>query len=219
MRAKPLVKICGITRPEDAELAVSLGADLLGLNFYPPSPRCLSLEAARAIVEAVRGQVGLVGVFVDRPPAEVAALDSALGFDFLQVHGREPASELEPHGARAIKVFRLRPGEPLPSLEPYPRAWGFLFDLWHPELYGGMGTGWDYRLLAPLAGSGRPYLVAGGIRPENARPALEESGAAGVDVCSGVESSPGRKDPDLLARLFHQLETPREPIDHGIRPT
>lgn len=213
----PLVKICGVTRPEDAEAAVELGADLLGLNFYPPSPRCLSLAAARAVAAAVAGRVPLVGVFVDRRRDEIDEIASRVGLDLVQLHGDEPAADVAAFGGRAIQVFRVDPeidpeidpgaGERLSPalLAPYRRAWGFLFDVRHPR-YGGTGRRWRYAALAGLAASaeaaGRPLLVAGGVGPETAADALAESGASGVDVCSGVESSPGRKDRLRLERLM-----------------
>ncbi len=215
-RAK--IKICGVTRPQDAERAAELGADLVGLNFYPPSPRFLTVERAVAVARAVGGRAKLVGVFVDHPPVLVAEIAERVGLDLVQFHGDEGPEVLAPWGERAIKVFRLDPetGEvPGPKvLAGYPRAWGFLFDVRHPVLFGGTGRSWSWRLLAGLGGrSGadagasnlRPLLVAGGIRPDNARRALDESGAAGLDVCSGVESAPGIKDPVLLARLFDEV--------------
>ncbi len=201
----PLVKICGVTSVEDALLAVSLGASHLGLNFYPPSPRCLEPAVAREIAEAVRGRVELVGVFVDRPRVDLEAIDSAVVLDLLQFHGSETPEDLAPFGSRAIKVFRLRPEDSLPDLGAFPAAWGFLFDVWHPALQGGTGEGWDFSRLVALPRD-RPILVAGGIRPGNVAAALTASGAAGVDVCSGVESAPGRKDPELLAQLFREVQ-------------
>jgi phosphoribosylanthranilate isomerase len=209
---RPLVKICGVTRPGDADLAVDLGADLIGLNFYPPSPRCLSVEAAREIADAVAGRAFLVGVFVDRSPAEIEEIAAGVGLDLVQLHGDEGPEAAAALGVRALKAFRVAPaeGERLDPalLAPYPDAWGFLFDVRDERLYGGTGRTWCYRSLAGLAGAaaaGRPVLVAGGIAPGTARAALEASGAAGVDVCSGVESAPGIKDPLLLLRLIEEV--------------
>ena len=228
---RPRLKICGVTRVEDAALAVELGADLIGLNFWPPSPRCLDVERAAAVARAVAGRAEVVGVFVDRDPAEVAEIAERVGLDLLQFHGDEPPEVLAPWGARAIKVHRrCRDGRargqarrPLagPRLfTDYPAAWGFLFDVRHPTLPGGTGQSFRWSALRDLAASpeaagGRPLLVAGGLRPGNARRALAESGAAGLDVCSGVESAPGVKDPVLLARLcaevFADGESPTRP--------
>lgn len=202
-----IVKICGVTRPEDAELSVGLGADLLGLNFYPPSPRCLSVDAARRIAEAVRGRVPLVGVFVDRPPAEVEEVGEGVGLDLLQFHGDEPAGQIERFGAQAIQVLRLE-GEPARDLTAgYPSAWGFLAEVRH-EAYGGVGRSWPYEWVGRLTDE-RPVLVAGGVTPDNARAVLSRSGAAGIDVCSGVESAPGVKDEGLLRQLFDEIRDVR----------
>jgi phosphoribosylanthranilate isomerase len=212
--ARPRVKICGLTTVEDAELAVALGADLLGLNFHPPSPRCVDLATARAIAAAVRGRAELAGVFVAAERAEIEALDAALGLDWIQLHGRPSAAEAAHHGARTLQVFRLEPGAPLPPFADFTGVGAFLFDVWHATLAGGTGEAWDYRQLAELD-CPRPLFVAGGLRPDNVRQALAESRADGVDLCSGVESEPGRKDPELLARLFQQLPSSKEVLTHG----
>ncbi len=207
---RPLVKVCGVTRPGDADLAADLGADLIGLNFYPPSPRSLTVEAAREIADAVAGRAPLVGVFVDRPPSEVEEIAGRVGLDLVQLHGDEGPGVAAAFGARALKAFRVAPGEgerlDPALLDPYPEAWGFLFDVRHERLYGGTGRAWPYQALAGLAAAGgRPLLVAGGVGPGTARAALLASGAAGVDVCSGVESAPGVKDPLLLLRLIEEV--------------
>jgi phosphoribosylanthranilate isomerase len=204
------VKICGLTREEDARLAVELGARFIGLNFYPPSPRCLGVEEARKLAAAVAGRAQVVGVFVDRPAAEVAEIARRVGLDLLQFHGDEGPEALAPFGGRAIKVFRSAGGDlaALP-LAAYPEAWGFLFDIRHPSLYGGTGIAWPYRSAARLTAE-RRVLLAGGIGPGNARQALTESGAFGIDVCSGVERAPGIKDPQLLERLFDEVNDGRQ---------
>jgi phosphoribosylanthranilate isomerase len=217
--SRPLVKVCGVTSVADAAAAVELGADLVGLNFHPPSPRFVATERAAAIAAAVRRAarerpearpVRLVGVFVDLPRREALAIDAAVGLDLLQLHGDETAGQVAAFGARALQVFRL-PATAPPSaaeldarLAAHPAAWGFLFDVRHESLYGGTGESWRWSALAGLRDP-RPRLVAGGIRPENARRALAESGAAGIDVCSGVESAPGMKDRARMARLFAAL--------------
>lgn len=213
----PLVKVCGVTSVADAVAAVELGADFVGLNFHPASPRFVATERAVAIAAAVRRAaegrtlpVRLVGVFVDLPRREVAAIDAAVGLDLVQLHGDETADEVAAFAARALQVFRLPPAAPPLAAElearlaAHPAAWGFLFDLRHESLYGGTGESWRWSALAGLRDP-RPRLVAGGIRPENARRALAESGAAGIDVCSGVESAPGVKDRERMARLFAAL--------------
>jgi phosphoribosylanthranilate isomerase len=204
----PLVKICGVTRVEDARRAVSLGADLIGLNFHPPSPRALGPERAREIVDAVAGSGALLaGVFVDLPGDEIEALAAAVGLDLVQLHGREDPETARRFGRRAIQVFR-RPSPPAAGeLASYGDVWGFLFDAPPPAgggPYGGTGRTWDHGALRGVA-TDRPVLVAGGIGPGSARRALEVSGARGVDVCSGVESAPGIKDHELMRRLFEEV--------------
>jgi len=220
----PLIKICGVTRPEDAALAVRLGADLLGLNFHPPSPRYLDpsrdLARLREIAAAASGAT-LVGVFVNRSPAEVEETAAAVGLDLVQLHGDEGPDVAARFGARAVKAFRQAKPPDRGELARYPQAWGFLFDAPPrprpagggpalPDPYGGTGQSWDHGVLRALtsdggAALGRPVLVAGGIRPGTARAALAASGAAGIDVCSGVESAPGVKDAELMTRLFEEV--------------
>ena len=198
------VKICGVTRPEDALLAADLGASYLGLNFCPASPRYLTLERAKEIALAVAGRVPLVGVFVNLPAAEVAAIDSEVGLDFLQFSGDEGPDAVNPFAERAIKVFRSG-GDPGPeALAPYGRVWALLVDVQHGTLYGGTGLSWSYEAVADLAAR-RRLFVAGGLKPKNARQAVLGSRPFGIDVCSGVESSPGIKDRALLERLFEEV--------------
>lgn len=213
---RPLVKVCGVTRGEDARLAVALGADLLGLNFHPPSPRALDVARAREVAATVAGSgVLLVGVFVALAPDEIEEVAAAVGLDLVQLHGREDPEVARRFGARAIQVFR-RPTPPgAAELERYGDVWGFLFDAppaapdrsagaAGSDAYGGTGRTWDHGVLRGVA-TRRPVLVAGGVRPGNARRTLEVSGARGVDVCSGVESAPGIKDPGLMQRLFEEV--------------
>jgi phosphoribosylanthranilate isomerase len=201
------VKICGVTTPEDALLAAAAGADLLGLNFYPPSPRCLDAAGARKIAQAVRAShpdVLLVGVFVNLPPREIDALDAAVSFDLLQFSGEESDLVVGLYASRALKVFRTGGPPAREALDAFADLWGILVDAAHHTLYGGTGLCWDFSSVAPLAAT-RRLLVAGGIGPGNAAAAARSSGAWGLDVCSGVESAPGRKDPRLLSRLFEEI--------------
>ena len=228
--ARVHVKICGIARPEDALAAADLGADYLGLNFYPPSPRFVDLGAAREIAAAVAGRVPLVGVFVNRPAAEVEDVAAATGLALVQFSGDEGPHEVAPFAGRAIKAFRTgaHPGEA--ALAPYGEIWALLVDARDDHrglrdrrerhehgdrqgrddhggrgasLYGGTGRTWSYGEVAPLAAVRRVF-VAGGIGPGNARRAVA-SGAFGIDVCSGVEKAPGIKDRGLLERLFEEV--------------
>ncbi len=198
------IKICGVTRLEDARLAADLGADYLGLNFYPPSPRAIGVERATEIAHSVKGQVTIVGVFVNESPERIQEMVEQVPLDLVQLHGDESPAEVEAFGSLAIKVFRMSSVFDAAWLSEYPSVAAFLFDCSHPGLYGGTGSAWLFEQIADL-NAGRPVLVAGGIRPDNVRQALERSGADGVDVCSGVEARPGIKDPEAMKRLFDEV--------------
>jgi phosphoribosylanthranilate isomerase len=204
---RPAVKICGVTRLQDAEMAIDLGASYLGLNFWPGTKRVIDLERARAITEAVRGRIGIVGVFVNATADEIARIDDQVGLDFVQLSGDEPPSEVARWSPRAIKAFRAG-AEAADQVDPFTGAWAWLFDAPHPSLYGGTGEGWDVAAL-PLASwrsEGRRVFVAGGIGPESVRRLLLSCQPDVLDVCSRVESSPGIKDGSLMRRLFEEIE-------------
>ncbi|HEX4965073.1 MAG TPA: phosphoribosylanthranilate isomerase [Thermoanaerobaculia bacterium] len=199
------VKVCGITDPADALAAVEAGADYLGLNFYRPSPRYVEPARAREIAEAVRGRVSLVGVFVDSPRAEVEAVAGAVGLDLLQFHGSEGPGFVAPFAGRAVKAFRTGALPGAEELAAWEGVWGILIDAPHATLYGGTGEAWDYEKLAGAAGGGRRLFLAGGLGPGNARQAIAAARPYAIDVCSRVESRPGRKDLELLRRLFQEV--------------
>lgn len=217
MSAALKVKVCGVTRPEDAALAVELGADLLGINFWPQSPRAVSAAQAREVADAVRGRVLLAGVFVDQPPAFVAEAAAAAGLDFVQLHGDE-APETLPELARAgvapdrvIRAFRVGASfDAAGAIAPWGESWAFLFDAARPGMYGGTGVEWSWRRVAHAA-PGRRVLVAGGVAPGRLRALLDAVGDDwrpwGIDVCSGVESAPGHKDAGKLRALFEEVGT------------
>lgn len=207
------VKICGLIDPENAVTAVDLGADFLGLNFCAKSPRYVSPARACLIADAVRGRVPLVGVFVNATADEVAAVAERVGLDLLQFSGDEGPEDVAPFSARAIKVFRSG-GDPGPeALAPYEDAWGLLFDAPHGTLYGGTGAAWSYETVARTVQSlpGRRVFLAGGLGPDNVRRAVQVSRPFAVDVCSRVESAPGIKDPELLRRLFQEVQHAQAP--------
>lgn len=202
--SSPGVKVCGVTRVEDARLAVQLGAELIGLNFWPGSPRFLSMEAAIPIAAAVGGRARLVGVWVDPSRQEVAAKAKTLSLDLFQFHGAEDPLSVDWFPGRVIQAIRVGPGLRSASLDRYAQAWGFLFDCAPPGVYGGTGESWSYERIAGLETS-KPVMLAGGLAPENVARAIARSGADLVDVCSGVEVTPGIKDPDLLRRFFKEV--------------
>jgi phosphoribosylanthranilate isomerase len=198
------IKVCGVTRLEDAELTLNLGVEFLGLNFWPDSPRAVAIDRAQEIAEVVRGRTTLVGVFVNQPGRWVQEVARKVGLDLLQFHGDESAVELAPFGSRAIKALRVAEDFDPSQLAAYPSVWGFLFDCAHPTLYGGSGQAWPYERLSRIESSQR-VIVAGGLSPANVARAVAVSGADIVDVCSGVESQPGIKDAELMWQFVNEV--------------
>ncbi len=187
-------------------LAADLGADLVGLNFYPPSPRYLEPRRAAEVAAAVRGRVKLVGVFVKTPAPELEAIAEIVGLDLLQFHGDESPAEVAPFAARALKALRVRGRLDAAALAGYEEVWGVLVDSRHPRLYGGTGESWRFESLRELRPSlPRRTFIAGGLEPRNVRAAIAAAEPYGIDLCSGVEAEPGRKDPELLERLFEEI--------------
>lgn len=202
--AEVRVKICGVTRPEDAELAAGLGAAWVGLNFWPPSPRFLEISAAREIVAALQGRSAAVGVFVNQEPGRVAEIRDALGLDLVQLHGDEGPEVANRLGGGVLRAVGIDDAFDPAALASWSGAWGFLFDVRDPVRYGGTGRAWPYERVRGLD-LGKPWLVAGGIRPETVGEVLVRSGARAVDVCSGVEKRPGVKDSAAMRRLFEEV--------------
>ena len=215
------VKICGVTTPADARLAVAAGADAIGVNFVAGSPRRVDAAAARAVAEAVPEGVLVVGVFAGMPPAEVAAIAREAGLGAVQLHGHLAGPGSDPPEACAA-LAALLAGLPLiravrveadglvaarrwlaaaaalgaaPALAlvdaPAPRDAD-------PGVLGGTGRRADWGALAAEPPLGLPWALAGGLDPDNVAQAIRVTGAAAVDVASGVESAPGRKDPTRL---------------------
>ncbi len=205
------VKICGLTSLEDALGAVEAGADLLGFNFYPPSPRCIRPEACARIVEALkrRGtQATLVGVFVNAGVDEVEATLARCGLDLAQLHGDEPPEALAALGGRAFKALRPADAAGLEqALRDYPPRSGppaYLVDASVPEKYGGTGRQADWGLARELADR-TPVLLAGGLTPADVAAAARQVRPWGVDVASGVEAGPGKKDPDKMKAFVAEV--------------
>jgi tryptophan synthase beta subunit len=184
-----LVKICGLTNAGDAEAALAAGADALGLNFAPDSPRRVELEAAREISRLSAGRAVRVGVFCDAPRDEVERIASAVPLDVVQLHGIEPPEYAAALGFPVLKVLRGEGGAEREA-ERYP---GLELLLDHPS-GGGSGRSWDFALARSLVGRGRRVWIAGGLGPENVGEAIRAASPYGVDASSSLESSPGRKD-------------------------
>jgi phosphoribosylanthranilate isomerase len=191
------VKICGITSVADAEAAAAAGADAIGLNCYPRSLRYVTPARAAEIVRALPPRRPLrVGVFVNAPPAEIAALDAALGLDVIQLHGDEDPEYVARVGPKAMKAIRVTGPESLAALRSY-RCQAFLLDGPAGGAYGGAGRGFDWSLARAAKGVWR-LVIAGGLTPHNVAEAVTAARPYGVDVASGVESEPGVKDPALM---------------------
>jgi phosphoribosylanthranilate isomerase len=201
------VKICGITNWADARLSVDLGADALGFNFYARSQRAVTPAGAWEIIRRLPPLVTKVGVFVNWPADAVAALAHALRLDAVQLHGDEPPREVQDLARtfRVIKAFSVGPRFRLGTLAGYKAASAFLMDAFRSGFYGGTGRTTDWRL-ARHANDYGPVILAGGIRPENVAQAIAEAQPFAIDVASGVEAHPGKKDPRALRALMRQVE-------------
>ena len=190
------VKICGITNIEDALAAIEFGADALGFNFYPKSSRYLSPEKALRMMEDIPPSVWRVGVFVNEPEQWVRDLSQSLYLDFLQFHGDETPEYCEQFATPYWKAFRLKDEKSLEEMGTYHPDY-FLIDA-HVEsigevLYGGTGVTGDWDLARESRKHGKVFL-SGGLTPDNVETAIQTVQPDGVDVASGVESEPGKKD-------------------------
>jgi phosphoribosylanthranilate isomerase len=200
------VKICGITNAADALAAVEAGANLLGFNFYEKSARYLTESAAAKIRAQLSGNVESVGIFVNASAADIAALCNSLKLHAAQVHGDEPpeaVAELA-RSVPVIKAFRVEPEFSLKTLDEYGDAFAFLFDAAITGQYGGTGrtTDWD---VARRAAKDHRIILAGGLKVENVAAAVRIVRPYGIDVASGVESKPGKKDHGRLREFIQEV--------------
>lgn len=215
-----LVKICGLTCVEDATACAGLGVDWVGLNFHPPSPRYVAPEIAAEIVAALPEGVRPAGVFVDRPPAEVAALADRLGLQAVQLHGREPVDDLAAlRRFRVIRAFRIRAAADWAGVTEFLAAaaaighppTGVLVDAYVSGTPGGTGMAIDLSLFECAPPLPR-LILAGGLNPANVADRVARIRPWMVDVASGVESIPGRKDPEAVAAFLRAVRSvPSEP--------
>jgi phosphoribosylanthranilate isomerase len=197
------VKICGITTWDDARLCIDLGASALGFNFYPPSPRAISPADAWSIIRRLPPFVEVVGVFVNWPPLVVDAMARAVRLGSVQLHGDESPAEVAElvRKHRVIKAVQVKRGFRVASLARFRAADAILLDGFARGLHGGTGNTLDWKL-ARAAGRFGKIILAGGLKPENIAEAIRATQPYAVDVASGVESRPGRKDPAKLRALF-----------------
>jgi phosphoribosylanthranilate isomerase len=211
------VKICGITSVEDAQAAVDAGADALGFVFYPPSPRYVTPEQAKQIVQKLPPFVTTVGLFVDVALGLVNDIATRCRLDRIQLHGREAPEFCRQVNQPVIKAFRIKNADSLAYLPGY-RVSAYLLDAYvEGALPGGTGASFSWHLAAQAKPYG-PVILAGGLTPENVETAIEQIGPYGVDVSTGVERAPGIKDHQkvrvfiarakaaALARASHSLQ-------------
>jgi phosphoribosylanthranilate isomerase len=198
------IKICGITNADDALAAVDMGADLLGFNFYPKSKRYITVDKAHAIINKLPTFVDTVGLFVNATAEEVREVVGEGMLNWIQLHGDEtPAfcDSLSDVGVKIIKAIRVRSKKDIESVRNY-FVDVILLDAYDAKLYGGTGKVFDWKLVSNIQ---QRIFLAGGITPENAVEAIEV-GIYGIDICSGIESEPGKKDHEKMRKLFENIE-------------
>ena len=194
------IKICGITNAQDAEAAVAAGADALGFVFYPKSPRCIEPAAAKRIIAQLPPFVLPVGVFVNQDPETIRNIYHECGLAFAQLHGEETPAFCESLGRPVLRALRLRDRGSLLALAEYKGRMGvrgFVVDAFSAEAYGGTGQTVDWSLAREVA-KAAPILLAGGLTPGNVQEAIRQVQPYGVDVSSGVEERPGKKDHEKI---------------------
>jgi len=200
------VKICGITSLDDALMAVDAGADALGFVFFEKSPRCVGPDAAARIIEQLPPLVQVVGLFVNAELDFVNRTADTCGLDIVQLHGEESPAYCRLVRRRVMKAFRVRGMESLAAMTDYKVA-AYLLDAYSPHSYGGTGErfDWDCAVAAKERGA---IMLAGGLNPDNVASAVAKVAPYGVDVSSGVESAPGRKDPEKVRRFIQEAKRP-----------
>lgn len=199
------VKICGITRVEDALAAVQHGADALGLVFYRPSPRWVSIEQAVHIARSIPPFVTLTGLFVNHEPAEIQQILDQIPLDLLQFHGDESPAQCSSHRRPWIKALRVRPELDLLAEETrFSTARALLLDAYRPGVPGGTGEVFDWALIPRLQ---RPFILAGGLEADNVAHAIQQVRPYAVDVSGGVEESRGIKSAGKMAAFMRGVRS------------
>ncbi len=197
------VKICGITNYEDAAAAMDMGADLLGFNFYPKSPRFIPPEKAVEIINKLPGFIDIAGVFVNASFEHIREIISQCQLDWVQLHGDESpefCKEFLSHNVKTMKALRVKDQTDIEKADAFFTD-AVLLDAFHPEKYGGTGISFDWNIIGHI---GKRVFLAGGINPDNVAAAVE-LGVYGIDVCSGIEAEPGKKDKRLMKKLFENI--------------
>jgi phosphoribosylanthranilate isomerase len=200
------VKICGITRSEDGSEAARLGADAIGLVFYAPSPRAVTVAQAQAVCAALPPFVSVVGLFVDAPAAEVLEVLQAVPLDVLQFHGDEAPAYCAAFGRPYLKALRMRDGLNVAAeAQRYADAQGLLLDTYVPGAAGGTGQSFDWQRVPQALN--KPIILAGGLTPDNVAEAIRVSRPYGVDVSGGVEQAKGIKSAAQMAAFMRGVES------------
>jgi phosphoribosylanthranilate isomerase len=198
------VKICGLTNYLDAATAVDLGADLLGFNFYPKSPRFVTLEQAAQIINKLPAFIDVAGVFVNASLDQIKEAIGECNLDWVQLHGDESpefCESLRSINVRTMKAIRVKDQEDIDRSESFFTD-AVLLDAFDPEKYGGTGLTFDWNIIGHI---GKRIFLAGGINPDNVAAAVE-LGVYGIDVCSGIEARPGKKDHRKMKKLFKNIQ-------------
>ena len=204
------VKFCGITSQEDAEKAIQSGADALGFVFFEDSPRYIKPEKASIIIKSIPPFISTVGVFVNEDIRSIEGCVEECGLNAVQLHGDENVKHctsfknLKLKGVKLIKAIRLKDKESLLSIEECP-ADAFLLDTYRSDVYGGTGKGFDHMLAVLAKEYGRRIIIAGGLTPDNVYDIIKEIKPYGVDVSTGIESSPGKKNPELMEEFISEV--------------
>jgi phosphoribosylanthranilate isomerase len=198
------VKICGITSVADALGAAEAGADLIGLMFYERSPRYVTFARAAEIAKALPPFISRVGVFVNPDADTVMRAIGECGLSLLQFHGEEAPAFCTQFGLMSMKAFRVRDADSLLALPDYETD-AYLLDAYSPDAHGGTGAKFNWELAVAAKQYGRPIFLAGGLTPENVAQAVKQVMPFGVDVSSGVESAPGKKDPAKVRAFIHAV--------------
>jgi phosphoribosylanthranilate isomerase len=199
------IKICGITREEDALVCAEQGADFLGFIFVPSTPRFLEPEKAAAIAARVREKENhpkIVGVFRDASNDYIREISALVGLDLVQLAGSESDDAIRDLGIAVVKTLRV--GDTLPDTHACPNAAWLLFDTYDERRSGGTGRRFDWSLLS-LYERGKPFFLSGGINPDNVVAAISLVRPDAIDLSSGVESAPGIKDHEKVVRLFERV--------------
>ncbi|HXN72029.1 MAG TPA: phosphoribosylanthranilate isomerase [Candidatus Acidoferrales bacterium] len=204
------VKICGITNLKDARQALAAGADFLGFNFYTRSPRYVTPRRAKSILQRLPKKTASVGVFVNEREDEMLRIAHRVRLDYLQLHGEESPATIKQLARHlpVIKAVRVRDSFRTDQLAGYEQVSAFLLDGFDRRRHGGSGKTFRWNLALRAKRAGRIFL-AGGLTPENVAEAIRSAKPYAVDVCSGVESKPGKKDPALVVKFMRAVRSSR----------